>query len=175
MKAPAKLLKDGIDFAPWYNIANRQLRELFPDNCGYVADLLALTSPRCHISRNVGFVRSILDGDDYPVGIMPTVHRSLERYRISGKIYGKKTGCFAQNLRGNLSPITLDVHMARAFQVPQKTLFRRDIFERIYRNILRLSNEHGLKPAQTQAAIWAGSLISQNRKPGFFPIELLAK
>lgn len=167
---PGKLFMVGRDFADFYPRAVESLAQF--DNPGEIADIIAITSPRVHLRRNMRLASQILRGEK-PRDILPNVWKSLAHYWNTGEIRGKKTSAFAANLRGDFQPVTLDVWMARAYGIPQTKLFRADNFARIVRSISALSRLHRIPPAWIQAGIWAGTIIRAGRKPNYLPFELL--
>lgn len=167
---PGKLFTVGREFADFYPRAVESLSQF--DNPGELADIIAITSPRVHLRRNMRLASQVLRGEK-PRDILPNVWRSLAHYWNTGEIRGKKTSAFASNLRGDFRPVTLDVWMARAYGIPQTKLFRKDNFARIVRSIGALSRLHRIPPASIQAGIWAGAIIRSGRKPNYLPVELL--
>ena len=176
----ARLCESGRDLADWYNQANQGLQAGLGNRAGLAADILAVTSPRVQLRRNVNITRHVLarwDSRDLtglaPEGILPNVVESLHRYRATGKITGKKTGPFARALRGDSSALVLDVWMARALGIPQSTLFNKSVYPAIVDRMTRTAQRFQFTIAECQAAIWSGTLRDNGRNPQYFPVHLL--
>lgn len=123
------------------------------------SDLLAVTSPRVSVSRNIRYAIMLTERpSDKPHDMMRTVWSSVQHYYRTGEIRGPKTGPFARALRGDLSAVPLDVWMARALNVSHKKLATKQIREPAVKRIRAVARILGWKPAEVQAAIWASAV-----------------
>lgn len=168
----SKLADNGAQYRNWYTVAHAQLDLAFDTRAGLVADLLAVTSPRVHLKRNCGYVSDILNGRK-PMGMIRSVRTSVQTYFATGKILGKKTGPFARCLRGCQDSLVLDTWMSFAFDVYQPQIHRKDIYSAIANCVGKIASANNWTIAETQAAIWSGTLLGQNRSVGYLPIHLI--
>ncbi len=150
--------------ADWYEIsANDIMRysrrlELSAD---FVADIVAILSPRIQVSRNARLAHQFITTNDTS-GIMGNRLDAIDYYRRTGKVSqsGQKVRNFAANLRGNFDLVTIDVWMSRAFGVdydgvnsPAKS---DAIYARMAGRITRLASRFDVSPASFQACVWSG-------------------
>ena len=150
--------------ADWYEISSKDIADYaaqiqIPRN--FVADVVAILSPRISVSRNARLAHQYITTDDVS-GIMETRISAMDYYRRTGKVSrsGRKVKNFAANLRGDFSVVTIDVWMARAFGAnyegansPAKS---DAIYAKMAGKITRLAARVGLSPASLQACIWSG-------------------
>lgn len=170
--------------AAWYNtepLYQEFVKELGVD--GQVKfdrymDLVAATSPRSTVQQNIkrasylymlenqGLPISGLENADFPRGYGHLAHKTqdhlladLEGGQHFEALSRPKTSSFAENLKGNFEPMTIDTHnRAVVFDDPSmkksptgtEYLYLED-FQR------KLANEIGLSPAQWQSAVWMGA------------------
>jgi hypothetical protein len=128
------------------------------------SDLLAVTSPRVSVTRNVRYAIMLMrDPHIKPHDMMRTVWASVEHYYRTGEIRGPKTGPFAAALRGDLSAIPLDVWMARALRVPHVQVSRVGVNREACKRIRVVARSLGWAPAEVQAAIWAATVREHGR------------
>lgn len=159
----------------WYREMNRRLQDLSWDT-GYSVEWLACvmsaSSPRVHVKKNIRFLEALIaEPHTKPSGMMENVWVSVCRviqaqpgHRL-GAIKGRKTQAFAANLMGDFQKVTLDVWMARHFEVDQ-SVFRTNLYE-WYANVVKdVAAKLEITPAEVQAAIWADSMIQHGRNPG---------
>lgn len=141
----------------WYRDANSEIRRfarLFGHHPDYVADVVAILSPRVQVVRNARLAaKYILFGETD--GIMAQRVEALHDYEITGEVYGPKVSAFAKNLRGDYNVVTVDVWMSRAFGVNFDTITDNKR-EYIQTQVTRVARRFGCDPASAQAAIWAG-------------------
>lgn len=163
------LVRDGmaIDGHLWYARAGRTVRAYarrHKVDFGTVCGVLAVTSPRVPVARNVRLTRAWLEHYSTD-GMMRGVRTSLVNYLIDGRIRGLKTGPFAAALSGDEEAIVLDTWMAKCFGVDQKVFGTKKGIAEYSAHIRELARMTGLTPAQTQAALWCGYIRSVGRTP----------
>jgi len=163
MTRSERLFLKGIEHKDWYQVAHKAIATYCKANSIPIndfIDVLALTSPRVSVKRNMEVTKEIFKGNsiDYrPIKtLVPTVQRSIAVWVETKQINGKKTSEFANSLNLIKGSICLDVWMSRAYKVEQKKLFRKDIHSRIVKDIKRLSKKYNLETYQVQACIWSG-------------------
>jgi hypothetical protein len=113
--------------------------------------LLAATSPRKQVTANwrlaARIYAAVIAGQTFDArGILPSHAGNICRAIRGEELSGPKVRAFAQNLRGNLGPITIDVWVMRFYP----GLSHDRIRERIERGARRL----GIAPAEYQAIVW---------------------
>ena len=155
---------NGPDFAPSRRIANRHFTvEAYQNLC----DVVALTSPRCSVKRNLRLAWGEFTGEDRPRDMIRSTRVALDHYYKTGIIRGPKTSRFAQVLRGDDSIVVVDTWMARALGVPDNHARKKstqELAERVVRSIQGrfvkgfFSDPNRWTMAETQAAIWAGMI-----------------
>ena len=142
-----------------------------------LCDLVALTSPRCSVSRNLKFAWGEFTGEDRPRDMIRSTRVALDHYYKTGIIRGPKTSRFAQVLRGDDSIVVVDTWMARALSVPDnraRNKSTQELTERVVGVVARRISLAGIRfatwpMAETQAAIWAG-MIRTHYDKGKVPI-----
>lgn len=145
----------------WYADARREARNMARETGHTLATALgviAALSPREPWERNLELARAVLAGE--PVRTMRAELRAAERI-VAGErpldvLQGPKVRRFYRNLTGDLEPVTVDVHAARAagYSFTGSARIRPDDYpalERAYRNAAEL---HGLAPAEAQSVVW---------------------
>ena len=90
---------------------------------------------------------------------------------LQGKpLHGPKVKRFAENLKGNLSPVTIDMWICKAYGLPHAKLTELQ-YTRLEKKIQNEAIKAGLKPAQYQALIW----YSARRKGGYVTDQSFVK
>lgn len=157
------LAEQGRQHRGWYRRARKSIKQWAsiqhnPDEwADRFADLLALFSPRTHVYRSIGHALHYLATGEIKADVLPSVAASVRNYELTGRINGPKTSRFALALKGKRDAVVLDVWMARALRVNQKTFDTKGGYARGERAILRTAAAMGWTPAETQAAIWAAT------------------
>jgi hypothetical protein len=166
MRSKSKLRTYAIEGATcrgWYRAAQDSIHTfaaavLVPSRT--VADVVAITSPRVPIARNVTLARAyFMHGGLAGViacGVIPSTVAALQHWEATGEIRGRKTEAFARALKGDPTALVLDVHMAHALQVAQAKLFRADNWEKATTRIAWVAGDLDMTMAECQAAIWHG-------------------
>ncbi len=171
-----RLADRGLDFQDWYPRAQREIATVcdFENwSINRFVDILALTSPRCSIRRNVRITLQYLNSGVLFHNVMRGIRASIDHWTAENKIRGPKTEAFRRALLGDESAIVLDVHMASAFGIPQKAMYRRSTWKRCESLVRKVARELNLPIRDAQACLWAGSFRLNSPKgmsPGYFPI-----
>lgn len=167
MKDMILLALDGESGKNWYGQARRRIRQVCRTH-GWdwrrYTDVLAITSPRVQVTRNVNITRLYMQGDpSWSDGVLRGRVDAVLRWERDGTVRGPKVAPFRDALQGDHSAIVLDVWMARAFEVPDNFGVRH---RRLMQDsIKKVSEWLGWTPAQTQAAIWCGIIKKYGRNP----------
>jgi len=169
----------------WYNLA--PLKEEFIRVSGpekgsadfdrYV-DFLAATSPRSRVDSNVrraSYLRNLeqqgkpfagLENSDLPTGYGHLAHKTQDHMLQDLKDGGSfealnrpKVSSFAENLKGNFEPMTLDTHNFSAIVGDPK--FKKSPSKTQYKYLeefqSELADKMNMSPAQFQASVWMGA------------------
>lgn len=80
---------------------------------------------------------------------LPNVIRALQRRPLSGL----KVSRFAENLRGNLDAVTIDVWICKAYGIDHKALTPK-LYARLERRIQCDARQANATPAGYQAVLW---------------------
>ncbi len=141
---------------------------------------VAVFSPRVSVSRACRLAVSwVAEPDVKPSGCLGQVYATANRYKERGYLNGPKTEAFRKSILfgGKTDAICLDVHMARILNGGnQSTLYRKDNFDRISKQIRRLGYKFNLANAEVQAALWCGyieHLGLSNDKRRLIPNDVL--
>lgn len=172
MKITAKTYRDGRRFIAkgwdgrfWYRDAKEAI-----DTSGYnpsrFAAVLSIVSPRVHVRRSVALARRYMEEGELGPDVMRSVRLALAHYEQTSEIRGPKTEPFARALLGDEEAVVLDVWMAKAFDVDPGTIGRKYNIVPAVKAVRRLAAEHGITPAQCQAAIWTGIRREHGRSGG---------
>jgi hypothetical protein len=156
----------GIGGAGWYDDARYQIRtvcELGGWDTPLFTGVLAVTSPRCTVRRNIRITLHRLVNGVVPKGTMGAIARAADNWIDRRVISGPKVSAFYTALMGCDDGIVWDTHMINAFGI-ELTRFNgsaRGECERILRIVAKRLN---LTPLQAQAAVWCGwrSILGYN-------------
>lgn len=176
-----RLATIGYDYRDWYIHATNDIATLCYRESWSIrrfCDILAITSPRCSIRRNVRVALQYMADGTMPHDCVKSTRQALSKYEQFGRIDGKKTGCFAKNLAGDYSVVTLDSWMARAMvresAVPDPNsthlTSRVATFQSATLLVCKLARRWQIAPAHAQACIWGGITRESGRNPGGFPL-----
>ena len=150
---------DGLHGRNWYRDAAAQIEYvcwLEEWDRSEFAGVLATTSPRCSVLRNIRMSLHFMHFRDLRVVPMRGIRTSTQRF-IDGKgINGQKTSAFYENLSGNTKAVTLDVWMAYALCVDQTDFSRKASHAKATSRIVAVAEVLGIEPCEAQAAIWTG-------------------
>lgn len=159
---------DKVDFGAltWYQEATTLIQQLYGKNWSLFADLLASTSPRKQVKANWrladAILKAYLERKDKPkyfgdllASLLPAhlnnVIRSLQRRPISGQ----KVWRFAENLKGNLDVVTIDVWICRAYGINDKKDLSPSVYKRLEKRIASDAKKCNALPASYQAVLWS--------------------
>ncbi len=172
MLSYTKLAKANLDGAPWYVEAQKQLEtvaKLENWELSQLVGILAVTSPRVSVRRNIRITLQYLGRGEFLPNVMRSVRKSVETLEATGKILGKKTSAFYAALLGDVNAVVLDIHMANLFRVAP-SVFSTKQRERYVRTVNRVADRIGLEPRDTQACLWYAQKRSVGEQPIGFPI-----
>lgn len=131
-----------------------------------LCDLVAITSPRINVKRNLRFAWGEFIGQERPSDMIRSTRAALEHYYRTSEIRGQKTGRFAKVLRGADNVVVVDTWMTRALGVPDgkaRNKATQELAERVIAYVRRSVCGDGSRcvpwtMAETQAAVWAGAI-----------------
>ena len=150
---------EGIHAHKWYRDATAQIN-FVSDSMGWDRDrfagVLATTSPRCSVLRNIRMSLHFMKYGDIRVVPMKGIRKSVTRFLSDGGITGPKTKAFYHNLSGNFGWVTLDVWMAYALGIDQTKFGGRRVREKAVDRVVSVACDLRIAPAEAQAAIWTG-------------------
>lgn len=126
------------------------------------AAILAITSPRVSVSRNLKNAATYLRTGKLS-GVIPATIKGLETYESTGKVSGPKVSAFYDAIRtgGYCDAVVLDVHMANALGIPQEKLFNKANHTKAIGRVNQVAEWMNIYPAQAQACIWSGYLLNK--------------
>lgn len=168
----------------WYNLD--PLRQSFMEELGEeqgtasfnaFVDKIAATSPRAKVANNIrrASYLDILDrqgqpfagltNDDLPTGYGHIAHnthdaslRDLQNTGSFAALNRPKTSSFAENLKGNQAPMTIDTHNFAALKGDPKD--KKSPADTQYKYLEefqgQIAEKMGMTPAQFQASVWMG-------------------
>ena len=161
---------DGLHGCRWYRDATAQI-----DYVSWLegwdrddfAGVLATTSPRCSVLRNIRISLHIMKFGDLRVLPMKGIRTSVRKFRTGDGISGPKTSAFCANLSGDYGPVTLDIWMAYALGIDQTDFNRKANRAKAEDRIVGVGQALGLEPAEAQAAVWTGyrTRVGRNHSP----------
>jgi hypothetical protein len=174
-KQTIRLALQGIRGKNWYHKSSSQIAD-YADRRGYDKDtvcaILAITSPRVAVTRNVRIAMKYMSGrNDWNDGVMGSIRKGVTNYEDGKGINGPKTSAFYANLMGCGDSICLDSWMARAFGVPIGKVTQVAVSKPIKARIRFAANKLGWSNAETQAAIWTAIMAEAGRKDQPYCIE----
>lgn len=148
----------------WYTDANVLIKSKYGENWKLFIGLLASTSPRVSVKKNWKLANAILSAylnrDSKPEKFADILGRLMPAHLINvirtlqGRpIKGPKVSRFFANLCGDLSVVTVDMWICKAYNIGQEKLT-----EKVYRTIecrmIQDAKRRGLNPASWQAILW---------------------
>lgn len=179
----------------WYRVARAvlvQLQDALPYSRRYLdrwsyerlCDIVAITSPRCSVKRNLRHAWREFTGKPQAGDMIRSTRIALEHYYETGEIRGPKTSRFAKVLRGDDDIVVVDTWMARALGVADnqaRNKSTQELAERVINSVrYRMSRQHLTRDnvplwalAETQAAVWAG-MIRTHYDKGKIPLFRVA-
>lgn len=166
-----ELAQLGESYRDWYSQARQEIEHVTHAlgwNTTRFIDILALTSPRVHVKKNLNVTVHYLRTGEFPHKLIPSVEAAVQHYEQTGEIRGPKTSAFARALKGDLDAVVLDVWMAAAFEVDPHKFSLSSVRSECTSRIVKASIKLGWKPAETQAAVWASTMRLHRRSVSRF-------
>lgn len=184
-------MQNYLEYKNWYSDIAEKLQKEFPIDYKMVSALIASTSPRFQLKRNIETAYRIYY--DFKANASEFINFALtnkedffKKYKIFKSHYGNilkslqhdftndltlsgnKVNSFYHNIIGDYSYVTLDVWMIRYFG-KRKTWLNDSEYKKLSGIIRGIAKRKGLQPAEAQAIIW----IKQRHKDGFKPLSFL--
>ena len=166
MRLRLKVSPDKIDYSAlkWYPDATRLIKQLYGEHWTLFVDILAATSPRVSVKKNwkmaVNILSAYIDRDKHPAKLGDILGRLMPAHLINtiralqGRpIKGPKVSRFAENLKGNLDVVTIDMWICKAYGIDAERLTAK-VYERLEQKIIKEAYKTNVKPANYQALIW---------------------
>ena len=174
MSSLSSLAKNGVEFTDWYTKAKKEINNICKKegwNPGYFTDILSLTSPKVKVVRNIRIALHYMWTGDFLNAVMGNIKKSVENYEAKGIILGQKVYAFSQAIKGDTNAVVLDVWMARALGVEQTRFRNKKVNAECVDKISSLAADMGYSPRDTQAAIWAGIIKENGKKPVYLNVR----
>ena len=150
----------------WYADSTKLIQEVYGDYWTLFVDLLAATSPRAQVKKNWKIADAILtaylDREKRPIkfldvltakNVLPAHLNNVIRALQRRPIQGDKVSRFAANLRGQLSDVTIDVWICKAYGLNPRELTA-SLYKRLEKKIQADAKRQGILPANWQAVLW---------------------
>ena len=176
----------------WYRVARAVIRRLSyemasrpkeraPADYYYttLCDIVAITSPRCAVKRNLRYAWAEFTGKPRLGDMIRSTRVALDHYYETGEIRGPKTSRFAKVLRGNDSVVVVDTWMARALGVADNQARNKSTQQLAEDVVTTLVARWGFREggrcprADMQAMVWAG-MIRTHYDKGKIPLFRVA-
>jgi len=179
-----------LKYKDWYKQSSDKLKKRYKGDYALMAGLIASTSPRFTVKRNINTSKAIyadfkkLGKDNFIKNALDNKADFLKTYKLINahfnniirvltfdfaseklpKLSGLKVNSFFENLTGNFEAVTLDIWMIRYFKYNKDYLTIRPykMFSRIIR---KLAYKEGLKPCELQAMLWTKIRLEHGFKP----------
>ena len=168
------LAEEAMEWSSWYSVAQRDITDV----CAHTGwdfdrfvDVLAITSPRVSVRRNIRVAMHYMQTGEYLSGTIRSTLAAMLHYEETGEIRGPKTSAFSRALKGDLDAIVLDVWMSKAFEIDQRTFDRKDVRLECERRVCRAAARHVIRPAELQAASWAAIVRRHGRNTPSFDVS----
>lgn len=151
-------------YASWYSNAKDFFSPIFGQDYPFFVGLLSATSPRKYVTQNLRHALTIYKhwkiGNmyamaDYIADLMPALAINVLRVLADRPLSGNKVNAYAENLKGNLEVVTVDIWTAIAYGVQDEKLERNGLYERLAKKVRREAKYRNLKPAEWQAVVWS--------------------
>ena len=140
------------------------------------AGVIATTSPRCSVVRNIRMSLHFMHHRDIRVVPMKGIRKSVTNFLAGKGIKGQKTRAFCANLSGCPDSVTLDVWMSYALGIDQKDFNVKANREKATDRIVSVASEMSVTPAEAQAMVWTGyrTIAGYNHSPFSIASEYFA-
>ena len=150
----------------WYEDANKLIVREYGDDADFFCKLLAATSPRKQVKANWKMAAEVYRlyknrshnpkaFGDYLGTLMPAHLINVLRTFAGKPLSGLKVNAFYRNLAGDLSVVTIDMWIIKAYGL-KKSLTELQ-YKRLTDKITAEAEQCGLLPAQYQALIWTAA------------------
>lgn len=151
----------------WYDNARHAIRawckQHTRDFDTYCA-VLAITSPRVQVTKNVRITEQYMQADPlWSKGMLKERVKAVLRWEEDGVVRGPKVNAFYLALTGDQEAVVLDTWMARACEIKDK--FNKTERLDMETRVRSVALWYDWTPAQTQAAIWCGYQMHIGRNP----------
>ena len=169
------LANEAMDWSQWYAYAKRDIEhvcELKQWDFNRFVDVLAITSPRVAVVRNIRAAMYYMATEKFVSGTIKNTRLAMEHYEETGEIRGLKTSAFARALKGDLDAIVLDVWMSKAFEIDQDRFRNKKVRGECERRVCRAARACKIRPAELQAASWAAIVRRHGRNTPLFDVSL---
>lgn len=161
-------IKDFYRYGFWYQRCKNAIQEKYGDDWKLFAKLLAATSPRQSVKRNVSLAKraykSYKTFDHDFAGFLPASIGNVKRAYENAELSGPKVSAFYENITGNLDVVTVDIWMFRYYNLKPSA----KNYKIIERRVKRSAKRYGLKPAVLQAILWTACRWRAGFKPVAF-------
>lgn len=165
-----KYFESGIDSLNWYADANRQIVELakiLKVDTTLLAGVIATTSPRCSVRRNIRLTLHWFIDGTLPVGTMKMITDITVKWVERREMTGPKISAFRDALLGKEVAV-IDSWMFWAYYSVKSGS------SKLHREAValtsKLSKRYGQPLQSVQAAIWNGVRQSEGYLPVDFPV-----
>jgi hypothetical protein len=170
-----KYLKDRtiyyIEQKDWYRQSYKAIKNKYGQNTDLFIKLLAATSPRNTVKRNLFLANKtltyILDNKpiDFSYGIAnKAILNNVNRIIANKPINGPKVRAFSLALSGDADQVVIDSWMLKAFNIKRQAPTPNDRVH-IKTIINKLSDQTNLKPCEIQACLWSYAKNELNNSP----------
>lgn len=170
-----------VDWKNWYSSNDEILSSIFGKDRDLFKSLLAVTSPRVSVKKNVNealrVYKALLKNEPIPEDLFH-VHKTLLDKLFKGEgIAAPKVGPFERNLFGDREAVTIDTHMLQllsgSFDKETKEWVAPENINNTYYYfadslVRRISKQLGWTPDQTQAALWIFNIELRGENPASY-------
>lgn len=178
------------NFYLWYDLTRQRLIKKYKHDYILVGGLIASTSPRFQVKRNIKTAKNIYndyvkDRNKFFNYAVNNKIRFIKKYKLLPNHYnnilrvllkdvkqdkkciilgGLKVNSFYHNIiEKNDMYVTIDIWMMRYFKHPKKHITIKE-YKKYTRIIIQYAKREGLKPKQAQAQIWDNTRKKQGLK-----------
>jgi len=134
-------------------------------------DVLAITSPRVAVVRNIRVAMHYMVTEKFLSGTIKNTRLAMQHYEETGEIRGPKTSAFSRALKGDLDAIVLDSWMSKAFEIDQDRFRNKQVRKECEQHVCRAARVCNIRPAELQAASWAAIVRRYGRNTPSFDVS----
>lgn len=174
------MIQEHINHKDWYIKAFEEIHNKYFPLHNLFIDILSATSPRKSVKANLKITETIIKAFNKGtiinkafltnIGLIRSCHQNVWRALKGQPLSGDKVRAFAENLKGNLEAVTIDVWVKRYFKIPDKKSLTTLQYQKLAAKIKRNAKRHKLKPAEYQAVIWTIIRKDNGFKPTAFKV-----